>query len=950
MRQSRRCFSHQHVSLARLVHSLRQITTVRSFSTRGLWCQSLSLSPPLRKLASDNCTSNRWHYARNPLARSGVSRLENSTDFFFQLETLLKSGTASSVTLWEFVKRSYPASQSAAGQHVHQHQKKLLVRVLFKYLNDTNNADAIATQSQLIRLLSFYAAHHLISGKNWVYILEYLAISTYQKTNSNPDQIEQSSVEEQIARATRLRVLFKAWRLFLAGPTDPQGRDHDAGSGDLGHRIFSATGQHHHRSPSIDGGSSGDFADRFLTLTRNPHQIQSTELTHRLTYTAIVSLAGLYNDLRAFYTTSRIAALQRLDRASSDVAECLPGAKQPTWHLGRADDAEWAPLIDLLSVTEALVMHLLAHAAKHGPVNDTFLKIALMQFLNAQNDVQAITKIFQGFQQSVDLVVERFEKFEHDSETYQAGLCRRYPLKESIDLAVQSHDVEALNRAAAAAQMSPGAAKGLVLLKAYFQLDQPDQALHYLENLPRSSGHRAHAYKLWLSYLAEKKDYVAYENVWQQASSWRLHTTCDMWCQRLDLLFQRGQPLVALRLFRSLFRPHPKNSPPKGVGTHRLRISEMRIDIFHLMIESLIEAESPTSSNMAKAVEVYQLLQKQQKLKPTEETYMLFIRDALRQGDRMSAISWYTRGYHRGVTFSPRNIAGLLEFDVSNQSRKEQFSRLDLSRDVLGCLEVITRVIHFGQSRLDSRLSPQGHLSQSPSMLSTVANMPWVDQVQDEPADSPAGQVQRLYSGVLDHLAQHFAKQRPSPEKVARLRLLLLLWDHCTIIAGVPPSQAMERTLNEALHALHEELREKILRGAMFHNYNAEDPSSFHCYRFLRRIGSRWFVERLQQLCPSPISPDAANQLMEKLVWNGYDGVTVGSLRLAGVEPEAGGQAILDQVAEWKRFAALKREQALLERQQSRRNRKQARRSRRTAARYRNTTNVHVHRPDASTV
>lgn len=827
--------------------------------------------------------------------------------FFAQLSQLLADEDVSGTTLWHFVQKSCPPSCSTGGCLLTSFEKSLLGQVLDRVLEEWANQDMVAGDVPLIALLRTYVDRNYMRRMDWVYCLTFLAKSAYQKIKGCREQLDQATLSEKVAGAFHLRVLCRAWEMFLVGDRDwhsepwtPPGA-----YGNVWPKLRD-------RQAQFDDAEKGtDFVEHFASATAQQHDLVDTDLERHLAYASILTLVVLYTNLRTFFMANDGALTKRRSCDEGDGSAGGEGGApetQPNWHLGSEQSTYWTPEIGHLSVNEASILYLLAQTAKDATLNLTLLRINLAQMSLPDSDVNNIARIYQGFKRAVPSIMAKFEDFEHDPTVHTTGLLRRYPFRAHVESAVASNDADALDKACSIVDSYAGAAKTgldgpLALVNALLQMDRPRQALRYWNLLSQRGDLGQGPWKIWLDYAFEKKDQVAFETAWGKLRTHGIPPTANMWHQRLLLLHQSNQSIAAWEHFCTLVRLSGKNKKLKGIYVRQIAPSTLDNEIFHMMIQAFLEVDPP-DVGIAKAKDVLELLKKQEGLVATRETYLLFIQQSLRTNAHQAAIDWFIEGHSSRVKFLPDDYALLFEYDLVERAEDKGRPLCDAYASVGDCFHAISHTMRLVRTRRlyiwTSYQAPQF----SSTIEAVLRNMPLVDRVVDDLKDPKLKEIQSLYAGIIRCLSHKFSKQPSSGAKTARLRLLLLLWDHCILI-GVPASTQMEALLRSTIYSLHPEMQEKLIRGTMFHNYDSADPVAFYSYRFLRLVGPQWFAERIRSIPPGP-----TRSRLARIQWNGYDGVTDAILADAGIASQEDRRKILDEVKVWKIEADTKRVEA----------------------------------------
>lgn len=819
--------------------------------------------------------------------------------FFAQLSYLLANQNVRGTTLWYFVKRSCTPSRLGGRDAFTESQKSLFGQVLRRVLAEWATEGMNSGSIRLITVIRGYVARNFMRPKDWVYCLGFLARAAYQNINLRRDQPLRDVLGGRIGDAINLRVLCKAWSLFLLGhvPHTSKPVNRARTYEHLWPRFRDGQAQ----TRGVEDGE--DYVQRFVSRATGQSTSTDPGLDRYLAYSSVLTLVALYSSIRTFAVDSVHAPKgQGCSFPQSGISAGGEGAssdQQPNWHLGHGQSTHWTPTIGHLSMSEASILYIIAEAADNATLNLTLLRITLAQMLLPESEAQEIARTYQGFKLAIPAIVGKFRDFKYDTTIYRAGLLRRYPLKAYVQSAVSSNDIGALEHAGAvakgygAAKTAPGDA--LALVKAFLRMDRPRRALRYWNALAQRADLETQAWRLWLDHAFQKKDHVAYETAWDILRTRGIQRTSEMWYQRLLLLHQTNQSSDAWTHFCTLVRYSGKNEKLRGEHIPRIAPSTVDIRIFHMMIEAYVEQKSERDVGIAKAGETLELLRKHKGLEVTRETYMLFIDDFLKRDARQSAIEWFHEGRSRQIKFLPKDYALLFEHDLGKHDKGQSWPLSDFSSNIRQCFDAISAVMRLVRG---GRLFTQPSSSNIESMLQ---GMPLIDSVNVHLKKAKIKEAQSLYAGLIQHLAQNFAEERSGRAKTARLRLLLLLWDHC-IMTGIPASAEMESILRSTVYSIHAGLQEKLMRGALFNNYDVRDPLSFHSYKFLRLVGGQWFTERIGSIPPGPTKSQLAS-----LPWNGYDALTEKTLTDAGIASQEDRRKILDEIVSWKNVATTKR-------------------------------------------
>jgi hypothetical protein len=856
------------------------------------------LSPLIRTITVGDTTDGRI---------TDSARRPSPLPVFTQLSHLLANENATGTTLWHFVNKSCTPSSIGGGNVLTESQKSLLGRVLRRVLEEWSAQESNSGTITLTTVLRVYVTRNFMRRVDWIYCLGFLARNAYKEMNLHRDLPLEDTLVERIRDATNLRILCKLWRMFLL--EDGLDKPEPIGRARAYENMLPQLQER--QAQTRDLGSETDFVRHFMRSTAKEYSFSDPDLDRHLAYTSILTLVVIYTSMRTFALTNIDAPRRRGHSGSqSDATESGeggPSEAQPNWHLGLGQSTYWTPEIGHLSMNEASILYVIAQAAKETMLNTTLLRITLAQISLPESDALEIARIYQGFQLAVPTIMTKFQNFEYDTGVYENGLLRRYPLKFYLQRAMASNDIRALEyagaiavRFGAAAKAAPGDA--LALVKAFLQMDRPRRALHYWNVLAQDADLGIQAWQIWLDYAFTKKDHVAFETAWDRTRIFRIPRTSKMWYQRLVLLHHSDQPWdAAWAHFCTLLRFSGNNKKLVGVHAHLISPASVKIEIFHMMIKSYLEKMASQGAGIAKAKDTLELLKKQKGLGVTRETHMLFITHFLRTGARQSAIQWFLEGKFQELQFSPEDYALLFEYDLVRRDGNTLSPLSDFYSDVRQCFGAISDVMRLVRGRRVFEWSICKGLTWSSEVETILRGMPLVDEVTDDLEDPKKKEIQSFYSGIMHHLARNFAEQTSGRAKTARLRLLLLLWDHC-IIMGVPASTVMESILHFTICSLHPGLQERLMRGALFNNYDVKDPSSFYSYRFLQRFGRQWFSDRISSIPPGPMKSQIA-----LLPWRGYSAVGDDVLNGAGIASQVDRQKILDEIVTWKIEASTKR-------------------------------------------
>jgi hypothetical protein len=839
--------------------------------------------------------------------------------FFIRLSQLLENEDLSGSTLWNFVYKSYRPPVAGKEYIFTLWQQSLLSHVLRRVLDEWTTEGVTMASIRPFQVLRFYTRQKFMRYLDWVYCLNFLAKTAYQNINLHKQEPLGSVLNERMHDAIRLRILCKFWRLFLV-EGDPH--KEDGGNRATHEQIWPELRKTPAQTSNVRNGE--DYVQQFKNSIPNHHTIGSADLDRQLAYTSVLTLVVLYHSLRTFYLDNLDAAGETGDTlfqsALSTSEEKVLSRSQPNWHLGPEQSTWWTPEIGHLSVSEASILYMVAQTAENSNLNLTLLRITLAQFSLHESDTQEIAGIYQGFKNAVPAILESLQGFSYDENVYRAGMLRRYPLRAYVEQAVKSNDSRAIDNVESIADSCGGASNvsagdAQALLKAFLRTGHPKRALRYWSLLAQAGkfSQQGWAWQVWLDYAFEKKDLFAFETAWNKLGIHGTRRSLTMWHQRLLLLHQNNQPMAAWDNFCTLVRFSGNNKMLKG--PHRLGIAPRTLTVatFHLMIQAYLEPTIFQGIAMEKAKKTLELLKQQQGLRATRSTYILFIQHFLARDARQSAVDWFGEGRQSGVKFLPQDYALLFEFDLTRRQEDGRRPLADSSADIRDCFNAIAHTMCFiGGSRLFNSST-----TQRPPWSSKHENTPngisLVDHVAGDLADPKLREIQSLYAGIMQHLSHNFADRPSDGAKTARLRLLLLLWDHC-VGSGIPASTEMDSVLRSTIHSLHLELQEKLIRGAMFKNYNIQDSITFHSYRYLRLIGPEWLAERVESIVSGPTKSQLAN-----MPWNGYAALDDELLIDAGVTSQDDRIRILDQIKAWKENAIRRRTEAAEKKKERRR-------------------------------
>ncbi|KAF7513884.1 hypothetical protein GJ744_006498 [Endocarpon pusillum] len=872
--------------------------------------------PPLKGLRSSEAqrpTSTTRHHSVPLTRKVGDSELlrpqikaqrsrQAWATLFARLLRLLAKVDVSGFQLWHFVRKYFTTPHARSDYRFNGPQKVLLSRVLRRILDEWARDGNYSEGINLHTVIQFYVRRNLFSRKDWVYYLGFLARTAYLNAKLRRDQHAEHGLANRNNDAIRLRILCKAWKWFLLrySPRSCRSTTPVKVHGYLWPRLRQKLDSSH------DDENGTDYVKSFTSLIARETGSTDPDLDRHLSYNSILTLVALYSNMMTF-AVDNVDALSATGTHSRSQVPTLEGKSssilQPNWHLGPGQGIYWAPEIGHLSSNEASMLHLIAHAAREATLNLTLLRIVLAQMSLPESDAQEIARIYQGFKLAIPAIMAKFQAYAYDESVYQRGLLRRYPFKAFVKKAMVSKHIGGLEHAGAVAADCRGIAKTtpsdlLALVEAFLQLDEPVKALRYWNVLAQRGNPNVDGWRFWLDYAFQKKDYVAYDIVWNKLCTLAVPRSAKMWYQRLLLLHETHQPSAAWSHFCTLIRYSGLNK--KLVGHHVPLIAPSTIDskLFHMMIKAYLRGED---GDQAKAKEVLQLMKKQVGLQVTRRTYMLFVKDSLRTGARDSAIEWFVEGKSLQIKFLPGDYALLFEHSLNKHGGAQMSPLANFRSPVLRCFEAISAVMRLARGGRLFTLRGYQVESSSSKIESALKAIRTEKDVDDDLKDPILKETQSLYAALMRYLAQKFAKQPPSASKTARLRLLLLLWDHC-IITGISASTEMESILRFVIHSMHPDLQEKLMTGVMFQNYDPEDTVSFYSYRSLRLIGRQWFAERI-----SLIAPACSRSQLGRLPWNGYDAVTEETLIDVGMSSQEDRRKILNQIKSWKNSAIQKR-------------------------------------------
>jgi hypothetical protein len=859
-----------------------------------------ALSPLIDDLRSK--TANEQHRLVEDLPLS---------EFFETVSELLSQKDVSAMTLFTFIKANAPPPEKRTPHGYTLAQKSLLSNAL-RIIMLQWTSYGFNDNAKRYQILKIYSARHFVTRGDWAFCLSLLAKYAYEGASADGIESFNTALSQRISNATRMRVLCKSWRLFLLH--DLKDIKSDETSREI--QLWRELRDGHISASNLN---STDYAHRFLAAAPAWGNYERTDVEHQIAYASILTLVALYKNLEAPLHQFRDVGKKVQDETTQIDFHAEGTGKDrpriPNWHLGPGQSSYWTPEIGHLSVSEASLLYLVASAAKNAEMNLTLLKLTLAQMSLPSTEVRKIAAIYQGFKSSLPDLFRKFEDFQYERSTYDEGIFRRYPLRAYLQKAVELKDVKAIDYAGSVAaeitDIPPGDA--LTLVKSSLQMGRPEKALFYWNTVAQDIKLKNQAWQIWLDYAFENGDLIAYESAWAKLVSNGVSRTLKMWHKRLLLHHQNGLPLVAWELFCLLVRSSGKNEEMKGSYRPFILLSELDVNIFHMMIKAYLDQKTSKVMAMQKATDTLRLLKRQKGVLPNRETYMLFVKNSLDNGDRESAMRWFAEGRAISAGFLLSDYAQLFEYDLVKHDSDSSLTLSDPSGNIRHAFDAITvnmRLIRG--SRLYISPAHQPPDMSSPSIGKNPVRMHLEDDVELHLPDQvdegsrlyQIKEVQTRYTDLMQILAEGFAEKPPGRPKTARLRLLLLLWDHC-LMSSIPTSTEMDVLLRSVINSLHFELQEKLMRGAMFNNYNANDPVSFHSYRFLRRFGPRWFAHRI-----SLIYPNISRKCLSQLRWNGFEGVDDTALIMAGVSSEEDRNRILAEVRTWRSQAALKRAEA----------------------------------------
>ena len=821
---------------------------------------------------------------------------------FAQLSDLIGNGNVRGTTLWCFVEEHFPPVRFRLGDAFTGPQQSLISQVLRIVLDEWTTRGTSWGDNQLLTVLRGYRARKFMRREDWAHCLQFLARITYQNINLHRDQPLQEALVERISDANHLRVLCKAWMLFLnSGPM--------TGSSRGKHPWLEFQDKMQDQAP--DTGNGADYIQRFVSYTATQNSFTDPNLDRHLAYASILTLVAFYSSMRTFFIGRDDGQDRKRCNDPGNDASISEGdifsTPRPNWHLGPGQSTYWTPEIGHLSVSEASILYVITQAAKGATLNLTLLRIMLTRMSLAESDVQQIAKIYQSFKLALPAIMAKFQDFAHDATVYDKRHLRRHPFQVYVQKAVASNDIEALEHAGYGGAAKAAPCDSLALVKAFLRTDRPSRALCYWNVLAQRADLPSQAWLIWSDYAFQKNDQVAFETVWDKLWTLGMRSTSKLWYQRLLLLHQANQSSSAWTHFCTLIRSSGRNQIL--VGRHDPQIAPPVVDIriFHMMIQAYLEQETGPGAKVARAKETFELLKKQEGVEATRETYMLFIESLLRRGARQPAIEWFLEGKSMQIKFLPGDYGLIFEHDLVRHDKDQPGPLSDPSTDVRHCIDAISAIMRLAR---DHRVSTEsGYQASFPSSLPTsdiqsvLRSLPVVDNVDDDLEDPNAKETQSLYAGLMQHLAQRFAEQPSGIENIARLRLLLLLWDHC-VLTGTPASSQMESILRSTVCSMKPGLQAKLMRGDLFNNYDADDPLSSHSYRYMRLIGRHWLSNRITSIPQGP-----ARSQLARLPWSGYDAMTETALVEAGIASQEDRRKILDEIMSWKN-APIKRAEA----------------------------------------
>jgi hypothetical protein len=858
------------------------IVTHLSTSRRLPPVQDREIKQPATKIPFYNVPS-----PLKPSKRDPSPSPPTTAEFFVLLSRLLSNPHVHGTTLWHFVKISYVPSRLKNPGALTQSQQQLLSQVLKSVFQEWAAACHHKETIQPFNVLRNYVACKLITREDWVYCLGCLARTTYLNIDLHQTRPPEDALAGRVYDSINLRTLCKAWKLFLVGfepkPKAPFNRPNPTKL--LWDRLRDEPAQ------TGDEQHGTDYVQKFMRYAGIQNSPKRPDLDRHLAYTSILTLFALYSSLRHFAIDSANVS------ANASAAEQVESSNlQPNWHLGPGQKAYWTPEIGHLSISEASFLYIVARATHESTLNITLLMISTAHMLSPKF-LQEIARISQAFKLAAPTILEKCSNYEEDRNVYEAGLLRRYPLRSAIRGAVVSSDIEALENAGATMDYHGGPARtapgdALALVQAFMQVDLPVRAIHYWNSLNQQEELLPNAWHIWLSYASEKEDGVAFEIAWDMLGSLGIQRISRTWCRRrLVLLDKTGHFSDAWTNFCALVRYSGQNRLLLAKHLPRIAPRLLDVEVFHTMIRICLERGGELGEEMSKAEQTLVYLQAHLDLEATRATYMLFIEDSMRRGLRQSAIDWFSKAKAKQITFLPQDYALLIEHELESWPSSDRFSNI---RRCFDHLAPIMRLVRgsWQPAHGTHRLQPV-----SPDMEKVLLNMPQLDRVDDDPAEKKMEDIQSLYAGLVQHFAHGFAEQPPGCAKMARLTILLFLWDHC-VMTSIPPSTEMYLVLHSIIHGMSDELQEELMSGALFDNYNAKNALSFASCRFLRLIGPLWFTERISSIPPGPVKSQLA-----RLPWRGYDAVTDEALAAVGIASEEDRQKILDEVQSWKDIA-----------------------------------------------
>ena len=798
------------------------------------------------------------------------------------LSRLLGNPDVRGTTLWYFVKLSYIPSRLKNLDALTQAQQSLLSQVLKSVFQEWAAARHNIETIQIIHVLRNYVACKLMTREDWVYCLGFLARTTYQNLDLHRVRPPEDALAGRFYDAINLRTLCKVWKLFLVGyDSDTKSSFNKPNSTKLlWQRLQDEPAQ------TCDEPHGTDYLRKFMRYAGIQNSPNKPDLDRHLAYTSILTLVALYSSMRNFAIDSASAS-----KNASASEEVESSNLQPNWHLGPGQTKYWTPEIGHLSISEAFILYVITRATHESTLNLTLLMISMANMLSPKV-LQEVARTFQAFKGAAPAILEKFSNYEEDRNVYNAGLPRRYPVKSAVRGAVVSSDIEALEHAGATVEHHGGSARtapgdALALVQAFMQVDHPRRALYYWNTLIQQAKLSPTAWHIWLSYAFQKEDHAAFDIAWDMLRSLGIQRTWKVWYQRLVLLHQTGHFYVAWTNFRILVRFSGQNRLLRAKHLSRIAPRLVDAEVFHMMIRTCLEWGSELGEEMTKAEQTLAYLQAQHGLKATRATYMLFIEDSVRRGLRQSAINWFKKARAEKITFLPQDYAVLIEHDL------ESWPSSDFSSNIRRCFDLLSPVMRLVRGSWQSAHVTYRPRHDSSDMETILTNMPQLDRVDDDPVEKKTKYLQSLYAGLMQHFAHGFAEQPSGRAKMARLTILLFLWDHC-VMTSLPPSTEMYLVLHSTIYGMNDELQEELMSGALFDNYNEKNALSFASCRFLRLIGPLWLTERISSMPPGPSKSQLA-----RLPWRGYDAVTDQALADVGIA-EDDRQKILDEVQSWK--------------------------------------------------